>query len=260
MLLKRLYPYIPLINNAGVNALKMFFGYKLEDVENPFYSHLLRWNNSNHIKKHFSAYIKNKLSNYSPSDELFLHLPEKFNSWDHLSKAQWLEITIFMSGYLLSTQGDRMIMANSVEGRYPFLDHRLIEFCTKLPAKFKINGLTEKYLLKKLLKDKIPANILKRTKQPYRAPVKNVFLSNSKPEYVTYMLSKEFTEKAGIFDFNSLSQVLARIDKTGLTTEIDDMLLTSVISTHLLYNQFIEKNDSEFRTGELKNLIVTEYF
>ena len=38
--------------------LKMFYGYKLEETENPFYSHLLRWNNSNHIKKHFSEQYK----------------------------------------------------------------------------------------------------------------------------------------------------------------------------------------------------------
>ena len=80
-----------------------------------------------------------------------------------------------MSGYLLSSQGDRMAMANSVEGRYPFLDYRVIEFCNKLPADFKLNGLNEKYLLKKLMKNKIPESIIRRSKQPYRAPIKNAF-------------------------------------------------------------------------------------
>ena len=51
-------------------------------------------------------------------------LPGNFDQYDRLSKSQWLETTLFMSGYLLSSQGDRVSMANSVEGRYPFLDYR----------------------------------------------------------------------------------------------------------------------------------------
>ncbi len=260
MLLKRLYPYIPQINNAEVNILKFFFGYKLENTNNPFYSHLLRWNNSNHIKKHFSSHFKELLKDYSPLDQLELGLPENFNSWNSLSKAQWLESTIFMSGYLLSSQGDRMGMANSVEARYPFLDHRIIEFCTKLPESFKLKGLTEKYLLKKVLNNKIPAGILKRTKQPYRAPVKNVFLSDDNSGYLSYMLSEDYTKRAGIFDPESLGQVLLRIRKTGISSEIDDMLLSSVVSTHLLYYQFIENNNEEFRGEKLKHIRITEDF
>ncbi|NJK85719.1 MAG: hypothetical protein HC906_06895 [Bacteroidales bacterium] len=56
-----------------------------------------------------------------------------------------------MSGYLLSSQGDRVAMANSVEGRYPFLDFRVIEFCSKLPLEYKIKGLNEKFILKKIM-------------------------------------------------------------------------------------------------------------
>ncbi|MDZ7634169.1 MAG: asparagine synthase-related protein [Bacteroidales bacterium] len=60
-------------------------------------------------------------------------------------------------------QGDRMAMANSVEGRYPFLDYRVIEFCSTLPDRFKLNGLNEKYLLKRLMAGKDPG---KHSKTP----------------------------------------------------------------------------------------------
>ena len=122
VLLKKIYPDIPHLRNANPNILKMFFGYKLNEVNDPFYSHLLRWNNSNHIKKHLSERLHGELNAYSPFTELEKSLPGDFNSWDPLAKAQWLEISVFLSGYLLSTQGDRMGMANSIEGRYPFLD------------------------------------------------------------------------------------------------------------------------------------------
>ena len=254
LLLKKLYPYLTQMKDLSPNVLRMFYGYKLEDVDNPFYSHLLRWNNANHIKKHFSENIKNELSDYSVLGELMKRLPENFDSWDQLAKSQWLETTVFMSGYLLSSQGDRMGMANSVEGRYPFLDYRVIEFCSSLPSEYKLRGLNEKYLLKRLLKNKIPERILNRQKQPYRAPIQNVFLSKDSSEYIKPMLSESYCSKAGIFDYNSISGLISKIERSGTSSEIDNMVLSSVISTHLLYSQFIENRNEEFKTRDLSNL------
>jgi asparagine synthase (glutamine-hydrolysing) len=64
LLLKKLYPYLTQMKDLNPKMLEMFYGYKLEDINNPFYSHLLRWNNSNHIKKHFSDDIKQILKGY----------------------------------------------------------------------------------------------------------------------------------------------------------------------------------------------------
>lgn len=258
MLLKRIYPDIPHLRNASPNILKMFFGYKLEDTGNPLYSHLLRWNNSNHIKKHFSDNIKASVEGYDPLASLAEGLPGDFEKWSPLAKAQWLETTVFMSGYLLSSQGDRMGMANSIEGRYPFLDYRLIEFCSTLPDKFKLNGMNEKFLLKKLMHGKIPESIVRRPKQPYRAPITSVFLGKGRPDYIQEMLSERQTRQAGIFNYNSVSALLGKIGNTGTASEMDNMVITSVISTHLLYNQFIENNNSEFHNTPLKNLRIIQ--
>src|SRR6185295_19616849 len=75
-----------------------------------------------------------------------------------------------LCGYLLCSQGDRVALANSIEGRFPFLDHRVIEFANGLPPRDKLKGLTEKYLLKKSMSGLLPDSIRTRTKQPYRAP------------------------------------------------------------------------------------------
>jgi len=254
LLLKKLYPYMPQIRHANPMILKMFYGYKLEDTENPLYSHLIRWNNSNHIKKHFSDMLKAESNGYSPLDDLIMKLPDGFDQWGGLEKSQWLETYIFMSGYLLSSQGDRMAMANSVEGRYPFLDYRVIEFCNSLPANYKLNGLTEKYLLKKLMKNSIPESIVKRSKQAYRAPINSTFFVKDPPEYIKLMLTPEYFKKTGIFNADSVSVLLAKAEKTGITSEVEDMVLTAVISTHLLYNQFIEKQNTGLSMRSLKNL------
>lgn len=258
LLLKKIYPDIPHLRNASPNILKMFFGYKLEDIDNPFYSHLLRWNNSNHIKKHLSDHIKEEISAYDPLADLEKKLPNEFREWPLLAKSQWLETTIFMSGYLLSSQGDRMAMANSVEGRYPFLDYRVIEYCNNMSPDFKLNGLNEKYILKKMMKGRIPESILKRPKQPYRAPISSVFLSKRRPEYVEEMLSENYIKKAGIFNNISLIELLRKIDKTGAVSEVENMVLAAVISTHLLYHQFIENHNEEFQAPPLKNMKIIE--
>lgn len=254
LLLKKLYPYMPQMRHANPMILKMFYGYKLEDTENPLYSHLIRWNNSNHIKKHFSEMLKAESNGYSPLDDLIMKLPDGFDQWGGLEKSQWLETYIFMSGYLLSSQGDRMAMANSVEGRYPFLDYRVIEFCNSLPANYKLNGLTEKYLLKKLMKNSIPESIVKRSKQAYRAPINSTFFVKDPPEYIKLMLTPEYFKKTGIFNADSVSVLLAKAEKTGISSEVEDMVLTAVISTHLLYNQFIEKQNTGLSMRSLKNL------
>ncbi len=259
-LLKKIYPDIPHLRNASPNILKMFFGYRLEDTANPLYSHLLRWNNSNHIKKHFSDHIRESVNGYDPLSDLSGRLPDSFMEWSPLARAQWLETTVFMSGYLLSSQGDRMAMANSVEGRYPFLDYRVIEYCSSLPDKLKLNGLNEKYLLKKLMTGRIPESIVKRPKQPYRAPISSVFMGRERPDYVDEMLSEKMTRLAGIFSYESVAALLAKVEKTGTASEMDNMVLATVISTHLVHRQFIENNSSEFRNGPLRNLkIVEEY-
>jgi asparagine synthase (glutamine-hydrolysing) len=258
LLLKKLYPYLPQMKSANSAILKMFFGYKLNDVKNPFYSHLLRWNNSNHILKHLSAKIKGEIADYSPMDDLKSRLPHNFDDWDSLSKSQWLETTMFMSGYLLSSQGDRISLANSIEGRYPFLDYRLIEFCATLPPRLKLNGLNEKFLLKHLMRNCMPDSINKRSKQAYRAPIQSVFLSKNSPEYVKKMLSPEFTEQVGVFNHASVQNVLERIEKTGTSTEVENMLITFVISTHLLYDQFINKNTGNYKPALLSNLKIID--
>lgn len=257
LLLTKLYPYITALQNANPNALKIFFGYKLEETDSPIYSHLLRWKNTSNIKTHFSNEIKNKLNSFDPYKKLMSRLNERLDQLDPLAKAQILEIEIFLSGYLLSSQGDRMGMANSVEGRYPFLDHRVIEFCASLPPDYKLKGLNEKVLLKKMMKGKLPEQILTRPKQAYRAPVLSSFLGNEAPEYVNDILSRSSLSEAGIFNPESVARLLQKMKSGKAYSEMDNMALTAVISTQILYKQFIQEfkplNNSELTICTVKS-------
>ncbi|MCD6202256.1 MAG: asparagine synthase C-terminal domain-containing protein, partial [Bacteroidales bacterium] len=237
LLLKKLYPYIPqLTQNPGV--LKLFFGYRLTETDSPFYSHLLRWQNTSRLTALFSDSIKRELKDYDPVEELSGLLPGQFSRWSSLAKAQWLEINIFMSEYLLSSQGDRMAMANSVEGRYPFLDHRIIEFAAQLPPDLKLHGLTEKFILKKMMKGRLPDTIVNRPKQAYRAPITSTFVKN-KPEYFHNILSEEHIREAGIFNPENIARLLKKLEDSPASSEMDNMALTGIISTQLLDKLFI---------------------
>jgi asparagine synthase (glutamine-hydrolysing) len=213
----------------------------------------LRWKNSSNITNHFSHKNREKLSEFDPYKNLMATLSVEMDKMDPLAKAQYIEMVVFLSGYLLSSQGDRMGMANSVEGRYPFLDHRIIEFCASLPPDYKLKVLNEKVLLKKMMKGKLPEEILNRPKQAYRAPILSSFLGADSPEFVMDVLSEDFIIEAGIFNPVSVSKLLAKMNSGKAYSEIDNMAITAIISTQLLYKQFIK----EF--NYLDNKTLTKY-
>lgn len=251
LLLKKLYPYLPQMSNSNNTVLKMFFGYKLNETNSPIYSHIVRWNNTSRINNYLSENYKKTIGDYNPIMELENELKDKLDGYDYLTKAQWIEISLFMSGYLLSSQGDRMAMANSVEGRYPFLDYRIIEFCMKLNPDFKLNGLNEKFLLKNMIKDKIPDSILKRPKQAYRAPIRSTFISDNIPDYINEMLSLDRIEESGIFNEKNVKQLLEKMRGKSLVSEIDNMALTGILSTQILNDLFIKRNVPELKDHDL---------
>ena len=258
LLLSRLYPYLPALKDANPLAFKMFFGYKLTETDNPLYSHLLRWHNTSRIKSFFSDEMNQALSDYSPLDEIYAKLPAGFNDWTGLAKSQYLEASVFMSGYLLSSQGDRMAMAHSVEGRYPFLDYRVIEYSNKLPDRFKLNGLNEKFILKKVSKGKVPASITKRTKQPYRAPIAASFFHKNAPGYIGDILSVEMLNAFGIFNPVKVQSLIKKITLEKNISEVDQMAIAGILSTQLTHKMFIT-NPVTAPTSSLHNIkIVTD--
>jgi len=240
-LLKRLYPYITDLNSGSGAYLTAFFKDGLGDINNHGYSHAIRWKNTSRIKRFFSPEFTETLDEMALRTPFDVVYPEKFEDWQPLSQAQYLEVTTFLSQYLLSSQGDRMAMAHSVEGRYPFLDHRLVEFCSALPPHLKLNGLTEKYLLKQLGKELVPKEIWQRPKTPYRAPIHRSFVETSAQTYVQELLAPETITAYGIFNPNAVNQLIRKAERGSRFSETDDMALLGVLSTQLIYQMFIDR-------------------
>jgi asparagine synthase (glutamine-hydrolysing) len=257
LLFKKLYPYLAQFQGRNVNMLKLFFGYQLQDINSPFYSHVLRWRNTSNIQNLFSEDLKESLKESDQYREVKEMLPADFMQYERLSKSQWLETVIFMSGYLLSSQGDRMAMANSVEGRYPFLDYRVIEFAATLPPDYKLHGLNEKYILKKLMHKRLPENVLKRPKQAYRAPVSGSLLSPSASNYTSGLLSDQGLKQTGIFDYNAVQKLIDKISTGKMVTELENMSLAGIISAQILYHQYILKDKFRPKALQLVNCLVS---
>jgi asparagine synthase (glutamine-hydrolysing) len=236
-LLKKLYPYI-FKDNRLSQTLQGFFKLGIDDPDNPFFSHIVRWNNNTKLKNFFSEDIKRQIGGYNCYDELRSLLPKDFEKWDYVYKAQYLEIVTFMSGYLLSSQGDRMAMANSVELRVPYLDHRIIEYMATVSSVFKIRGLNEKYLLKKVFKDLLPKEIVNRPKNPYRAPIRNSFFSNNLFDIHSVISEKEINE-AGIFNSAKVQLLIQKAERSQSLSELDNMAIAGIISTQFLHNHFV---------------------
>jgi asparagine synthase (glutamine-hydrolysing) len=235
LLLKRLYPYIRDLSNGSGAYLQAFFQKGLGDTDSPHYSHAIRWANTARIRR----FLVSDRDSLAADDDSHLEPPPAFVNWSHLAQAQYLEMSIFLSQYLLSSQGDRMAMAHSVEGRFPFLDHRVVEFCNHLPARLKMHGLTEKWLLKQLGRSLVPAEIWQRPKQPYRAPIHRSFFGESSPDYVQDLLSERALRDSGFFKPGAVARLMHKARQQPNLSEVDNMALVGILSTQLLHRCFV---------------------
>jgi len=244
LLLKRLYPYLGNIQAQPEAYRRAFFHVRPEDLSNPFFSHLPRWGLTARLKLFYNDAVKSELEDYDIYDDLRGLLPAGYLTWDYFSRAQYLETRTFLPGYLLSSQGDRVAMAHSVEGRFPFLDPEVAGFAADLPPRFRMKGLCEKYILKKAAGDLVPPAVKKRPKQPYRAPEAVSFFKGGgggkRLDYVEELLSPGRVEDAGIFDAPAVTKLMDKVRRGGAIGIKDNMAFVAVLSTQLVAEQFLK--------------------
>jgi asparagine synthase (glutamine-hydrolysing) len=244
LILKRLYPYLAHSPVRSVTYAEAFFKADVHDYPDEYYSHVPRWNTTSKIKAFFSDSLKDSLQGHKNVNDLSDFFSEDLRGHDALSMAQHIEIKTLLSGYLLSSQGDRVAMASSIEGRFPFLDHRVIEFACKLPPAIRMRALTEKYILKKSMKGILPASIVKRTKQPYMAPDAKSFFHGERPDYVDELLSEKYLEESGYFNAKAVQMLVKKCRLNTVLGFKDNMAVVGIISTLLLHDRFIKNFDA----------------
>jgi len=261
-LLERLYPYLTRSPVHQQAMARQFFGRDIQAYDAPGFAHDTRWRTTSAIKRLFSADMRAESDRCNTVSGLLGRLPAEFSRWNSLAQDQYLEIQTLMSGYLLSSQGDRMLMAHSVEGRFPFLDDELVALANSLPAAYKLRVLDEKHVLKRVADPIVPPEVVARKKQPYRAPNALCFVADDAPAYVQEALSETAVREANVFDPKSVARLLSKCQARtgdGDLSNSDNMALVGVLSTQLLHQQFIASRPNGARLVELSVDVDREY-
>jgi asparagine synthase (glutamine-hydrolysing) len=237
-LLERLYPYLARSPVAQQAMAKQFFGRNLAAHRAAGFAHDTRWHTTGALKRLLSPEMR---TGRDPAAELLADLPASFGSWTPLAQDQYLEKRTLLAGYLLSSQGDRMLMAHSIEGRFPFLDSNVIALADSLPDSYKLRALDEKHVLKRAAAGALPAEIVARKKQPYRAPDAAALINAT---YIEEMLCGRALREAGVFEPQPVLQLVGkcRARAAGPFSNADNMALVGILSTQLLHHHMIARS------------------
>jgi asparagine synthase (glutamine-hydrolysing) len=239
-LFKRLYPYLPGLKGQSQKYLDAFFASGLGETGDPLFSHLPRFRTTAGARIFYSDALREALGDYDALADLRERLPDTYGRWHPLCQAQYLEAAHLLPGYILSSQGDRVAMAHAVEGRFPFLDHRVVEFASRIPAKLKVKVLREKHILRKATADLVPAAIADRPKQPYRAPDSQSFSGDDAPDYVSECLGTDAVAGAGLFDPRAVDKLARKCRAQPFVGFRDNMAFVGILSTQLWHRAFVE--------------------
>lgn len=205
----------------------------------PLFSHLPRFLGSR-IADFYTREFSERLGAIDVIGELRASLPTRFFGWSALNQAAYLEMTTRLSPYVLGSCGDRMTMAHGVEGRYPFLDHRLFEFAAALPTGSRLRGLRDKEVLRRWASRILPDQANGDRTPQYRTPdAHSVFVSNSSSLIVNH-LGSEAIRRVGIFAEAPVKDFVLRCKTGPRPAQGEIQAMVGVLSTQLWYYQFIE--------------------
>ena len=256
-LLRRLYPYLARSPVASQAMAEEYFGRGLAAWAEPGFAHRVRWQSTAALQRLFTPDLRREATRVDVTARLLGSLPAEFGRWAPLAQDQYLESRILLSSYLLSSQGDRMLMAHSVEGRFPFLDPAVVELANALPPSFKLRGLDEKHVLKRAAAGVVPEAILGRPKQPYRAPDALSFVADP-PAWVEEVVSPRTVAAAGVFDPVAVERLWRKCRASAGDVQFsnaDNMALVGVLSMGLLVEQLVRRAPDRRHATEFQTFV-----
>lgn len=164
---------------------------------------------------------------------------ERLQNRHFIHQRSYLDFKLRLSDHLIADHGDRMALANSVEARYPFLDIDLVEFSKIIPPHLKLNGFTEKYILKKVAEDLIPQEIIDREKYGFHAPG-SPYLLQQNVEWINDMLSYDRIKREGYFNPETIERLKTQYSAKGfrLNLPFESDLLVIVLTFGIFCDVF----------------------
>ena len=210
------------------------------------------------LQRLFRADVRAAAGSTDVVGRLISTLPADFVRWPALCQDQFLEVKTLLGGYLLSSQGDRMLMAHSVEGRFPFLDTNVVELANSLPPAYLLRSLDEKHVLKRAAEGIVPETVVRRKKQPYRAPDALAFVDRDAPDWVGEVMSESAVADAGVFEPRAVTQLWSKCRAAagaGQFSNADNMAVVGVLSTGILHRALIRETGSNQEALPFKTLV-----
>lgn len=195
---------------------------------------------SQNIKKLFSDNMKSKFSDYDAYGVFLdeINVKDQLQGRHVLNQSLYLWSKLMLPNYLLCSLGDRMEMAHSVEGRVPFLDHKLVEFATTLPESYKIRNMTEKYILREAAKPVITKTVYERKKHPFVAPPTTKKIDEPMFKFISQYIGDNLNSLP-FFDKKSIAKYLKDIkDNASEKSDKTDAFIMSLASIVALQQQF----------------------
>jgi len=157
---------------------------------------------------------------------------------DVVNQSLYVWAKTMLPNYILSNLGDRMEMAHSVEGRLPFLDHHLVEAVAKMPPSMKINGMTEKWVLREAVRPVITDTVYRRQKHPFMSPPATVQQGGKLFTMLQDTLRSASLDGPGIYDRRKVIGLLDAVSTMDpLTRNRMDPVLMWMSSICLLHEQ-----------------------
>jgi asparagine synthase (glutamine-hydrolysing) len=189
----------------------------------------------------FSPWMKEQVLEQIPYEDLGLDR-ERLRRWHPLNRELCLGTRAHLAGLLLNAKGDRVAMNSSVETRYPFLDEEVFAFLAKISPRYKLKGLRDKFLLRKVADRWLPREISQRRKAMFRAPFDSFHLDVA-PPFVEQLLSPESLRKTRYFDPVAVThwrKAFRTLREYGSQRISVEMGLVGVLSTQLWHQTFID--------------------
>ncbi|MDM5176108.1 asparagine synthase (glutamine-hydrolyzing) [Massilia sp. DJPM01] len=234
--ISRMYPYLRHFDEGHAAKLLGLFQQFTQEQMPGLFSHEIRFQNGR-----FANRLLNQKADPFAALLQLTGEDAQFSSLNGIEKAQWLEFKTLLSGYLLSTQGERMSLAHGVENRCPFLDPDVVNLAASVNLKFD-DGSNEKYLIKKAFENRIPASIISKHKHPYRAPDSAAFAQH-RPDYLELLLSESELKKMPYLDIGfakALTKKIFSSDPASISTR-ENQAFIYLLSSAMLDRQFVRR-------------------
>lgn len=245
-LLRRLYPFAPGAQGRATAFFEAFYREGIERPDDPGFSHRPTWRNGLRNRAYYAGELRAAVKGYDPQEEVLGGFGPALAGRDPLGRAEYIEFKVFLAGHLLASQGDRMSLGASVEGRYPFLDYRVVEFGQKLDPRLKLRGLREKYILRRAVRDLLPEPIASRRKRPYTAPNVRSFTSGYGRDLALEWMGEPELRRVGWFDPARVKVLLQKALSGQPLGERENMAFVGILSAQLLAGRWRETRVADF--------------